>query len=92
MQHDCYNIDTAYKSEPNMMQLISIDSASTSDIIANQSIPQDIHQVENPLMIISLVKKSRINKQGQLKNYLPCIWFYPNGRVNILLLNNIQKY
>ena len=69
-----------------------IDSASTTDIIGNKNILHDIRQSNNKIRVASLAGSSTIDQQGLLGEYPTPVWYYPEGNVNILSLNNVQKH
>ena len=61
-----YNIINAQHLQQNMFGTIIIDSASTSDIVANKRILHDIHNVKNPLRVASLGGVTSIKTKSRL--------------------------
>ena len=75
-----------------LLYSLILDSGSTSGIIANPKILHNMHEVERNLTVGSLAGTTHINKKALLGTYSPSIWYYPEGKVNILSLNKIRKY
>lgn len=88
----CYNISRAQHlcTKPNLS--LVIDSALMSDIIGCTALAHDIHEAQAPLDIKSINGSSTIHKQAYMGAYPPLVWLHKPGGVNILSLNNVQKY
>ena len=88
----CHNIARAQKLNSDKSNTIIIDSASTVDVIGDKNILHDIHDALLPLKVKTIGAYTFIKKQSYMGDYPPPVWYHPDGGVNILSLNNVQKY
>ena len=88
----CYNITNAQNLRRKPHNTIIIDSRSTTDTIATESMVHDIHTSSKHLNVHTINGHTIIRKKAYLGDYPPPLWFYPSGGVNLLSFNNVQKY
>ena len=74
------------------MKSLVIDSGSTSDIIANVDILNNVHEATSPLKVNTINGLSKISRQANMGDYPLPVWYNPSGGVNILSLHNVQDH
>ena len=52
----------------------------------------NIHNATHPLTVRAVNGSSIITKKAYFGTHPIPVWFYPPGKVNILLLHNMQKF
>ena len=90
--NQCHNITRAQKLNSDKSNTLIIDSASTIDVIGDKTILHDIHDAPSPLKVKTIKGHTSITKQSYMGDYPHAVWYHPAGGVNILSLNNVQKY
>ena len=88
---DCHNISPAQRLKLTRSTLI-IDSASSVDIIGDESLIHDVHDAPKPLKVRTVNGCTTISKMAFLGTYPLPVWYHPSGKVNILSLHNMQKF
>ena len=73
-------------------RVLTIDSASSCDIISQPSLVHNVHTAERPLIVNTIMGKGRITDRAYLGDYPPPVWYYPSGGVNVLSLDNVQHF
>ena len=88
----CYSLSRAQPQICDMFATLIIDSASSVDIIANRELAYNIHKARVPLKVKTINGRSTIRQQAYIGDYPPPVWLHPDGGVNIMSINNMQKY
>ena len=71
---------------------ILLDSCSAVDLITDQSLLEDIHEVEEPIPIHCNAGTVRAHKQGYLGSYPRPVQYHPDGTTNIMSLFNVSQH
>ena len=74
----------------NKFNSLIIDSGSTVNIIANESMVYDIPTASSPLRVQTINGNIVIERRAYLGDYPNPVWFHPRDGVNIMSLNNVQ--
>jgi hypothetical protein len=69
-----------------------LDSCSTTDIVANVELLNDVHQAATPTWVRCNAGRVQLTQQGYLGDYPYPVWYNPKGVANILLLNNVTNH
>ena len=89
----CYNMCHIQSlGKAALQNSVIIDSASTSDIISNKSMLQEIHRADKPLHVNTLNGITTIEQKGYLGEYPIPVWYNPSGMVNILSLYHVTQF
>jgi hypothetical protein len=67
-----------------------LDNQSTVDVFANGDMLEDIHQVDDQMVIASNGGSNMTSEMGVLPGYGP-VWYDPNGIANIVSLSRVRE-
>lgn len=98
--HSSFNVCTAEnilvlqhaKLVPDRWLLL--DSCSTTDIVANRELLQDVKVADRPIWVRCNAGRVKLTRQGYLRDYPCSAWYNPTrtGVANILSLNNVSNH
>jgi hypothetical protein len=72
--------------------ILLLDSCSTLNLISDESMLHDIHEVDKTMHVRCNAGVTKTNLMGWLGDFLEPVWFNPKGVTNILSLYIVTKY
>ena len=87
----CHSLTRAQRLTCDAFASLIIDSASSVDVVSNLELVHNIHKARTLLNVRTINGESTITQQACTGDHPPPVWLHPNGGVNTMSLNNMQK-
>ena len=82
----------ATKNKSDMSKMLVLDSASTLNMVCDESLLHDIHEVPVGIRVRCNKGQVTITRQGYLGDFPEPVWLYTKGIVNILSFYIVQRH